>query len=71
MFVTERNWIDFVVKGAGSTALYIERVTYDSVWWQCIKEKLDIFYDEHLCIEIAYPRIKYGLNRLNISMRSN
>ena len=53
MYVTERRWNDFVVKGSTGSELYIERVQYDAEWWDCVKKKIEKFYDNHICPEIA------------------
>lgn len=66
MFVTDRNWIDFVVKGSESPSLYIERVSFNNVWWVEIKPKLEKFFEEAMLPELAYPRVKYGLTRIQL-----
>lgn len=67
MYVTERKWNDFVVKGSTYTELYIERVKFDNAWWDSVKEKLETFFDNHICPELAYPRIKFGLPRFDLT----
>ena len=63
MYLSDRNWTDFVVAGSRSLGMHIERVTFDSHWWDRIKDKLKDFYDKYILIELAYPKIKYGLPR--------
>lgn len=66
MYLTETKWADFVVQGTQTTSIYIERVKHDNVWWAAVKQKLQNFFDSHIATELAYPRIKYGLPRLNL-----
>mgnify|MGYP000524299259 FL=1 len=63
MYLSDRNWTDFVVAGSRSLGMHIERVTFDSYWWDRIKDKLKDFYEKYILIELAYPKIKYGLPR--------
>jgi hypothetical protein len=65
MYVSKRKWTDFVVMGSGSDELYVERVTFDDTWWHVIKCKLEKFFDAHICPELAYPRVKFGLPRMS------
>ena len=65
MYVTERKWTDFVVMGSDCEELYIERVQFDNKWWGQIKTKLETFFDAHICPELAYPRVKFGLRRIS------
>lgn len=66
MYLTETKWADFVVQGTQTTSIYIERVKHDNVCWAAVKQKLQNFFDSHIATELAYPRIKYGLPRLNL-----
>ena len=71
MYVTETSWIDFVVKGTQCSEIYIERVKHDGIWWEGVKKKLEFFFDSYICPELAYPRIKHGLQRLELTKRTN
>lgn len=64
MYVTEHKWIDFVVKGSGTQDLYIERIKFDSIWWNRVKNKLSDCFTHYICPELAYPRLKYGPSRI-------
>ena len=61
MFVTGKKWEDFVVQGSNSDGIYIERVKFDSEFWNGILPKLELFFNNHILPEIAYPTIKYHL----------
>ena len=67
LFVTEKNWTDFVVKGSMSESIYIERVMFDSNFWYFgVLPKLQSFFANHILPEIAYPSIKFGQPRLDL-----
>ena len=59
MFVSERKWNDFVVKGTLSPELFIERVEFDHSFWGSVLVKLELFFDKHILPEIAFEKIKY------------
>ena len=63
MYLSERKWADFVVVGSRTPDIYIERVPFDSQWWENIKRRLKFFYEQYILPELAYPKIKYGLPR--------
>jgi hypothetical protein len=65
MYVTDRNWTDFVVKGSLGTELFCERVYFKANEWNNVLSKLTEFYDRWIVPELAYPGIKYGLNKLD------
>ena len=68
MFVTGKKWEDFVVKGSlCNCPLFIQRVFYDEEFWKPVLVKLEDFFNNCMIPEIAYPRIKYGNARLNLS----
>jgi hypothetical protein len=67
MFVTQRKWTDFVVKGSMSDELYIERVYFDCDFWSLVLPKLCRFFEHYMLPEMAYPRIKNGLPRFDLS----
>ena len=71
LFVTTRMWVDFVVKGSTYEEIYIERVLLESTWWLEVKQKLEHFFDAHICPELAFPMIKYGLPRVELLTRSS
>ena len=67
MYLTETKWTDFVVEGSQTSSMYIERVCHhDIVWWAVIKKKIKLFFHNHILQELAYPRIKYGLPRIEL-----
>ena len=65
-YVAGRCWNDFVVKGSLSTDLFIKRVQFDSTFWGPVLLKLNQLFEKHMLPELAYPRIKYGLPRLDM-----
>jgi hypothetical protein len=66
MFVTGKRWTDFVVKGSMSESIYVERVMFDTDFWNDVLPKLESFFTNHMLPEIAYPSFKYGKPRLNL-----
>ena len=75
MFVTEIHCLDFVVKGVKelldgtvkeTAGVLISQVEFNSEFWSSVLPKLEAFYNEHILVELAYPRIKYGLTRFNM-----
>lgn len=66
MFVTQRQWTDFVVKGSSGDGLFIERVSFACKFWENILPKLCSFFDRYTLPELSYPRVKYGLTRFNL-----
>lgn len=66
MYLTKTKWTDFVVGGSETSDVYIERVAFDSEWWASVKQKIELFFERYVLPEIAYPRIKYGLTRLEL-----
>ena len=49
MFVTERKWTDFVVKGSGCSSLFCERVPFSRDHWNTISPKLESFFNN--CVQ--------------------
>ena len=45
MFVTSKEWTNFVVKGSLCKSPYIERVPFDSAFWKEVLQKLIYFFD--------------------------
>ena len=66
MYVTERKWADFVVQGTQSSELFCQRVEFSKVFWEATFSKLTLFFDRWIAPEVAYPRIKHGLPKLDI-----
>lgn len=66
LFVVNRTWCDFVVRGSNG-ALYCKRVPYDPTWWIEKLANLESFYDSYILPELAYPRIRDGLDRHDFS----
>ena len=61
-FVTDRTWRDFVVRGSNNE-LFQQRVPFNTVWWKEKLEHLENFFDQYILPELAYPRLKFGLDR--------
>lgn len=69
MFVTRRNWTDFIVAGSNSgDSVFCERVWFSREFWDAIFPKLQSFFSRWIAPEIAYPRIKYGLPALDFRL---
>ena len=66
MFVTNRQWTDFVVKGSLGNEVYMERVCFLADHWEEVLPKLSSFFDRHILPEVSYPRVKYGLPRFDL-----
>lgn len=67
MYVTKRKWTDFVVSGSRSKdSLFCQRVFFSDEFWNAIFPKLLSFFQTWVAPEIAYPRIKYGLSKLDV-----
>ena len=75
MFVTEIHHLEFVVKGVTElsdrtvkevSGVFISPIEFDSEFWSSVLPKLEAFYNEHILVELAYPRIKYGLSRFSM-----
>jgi hypothetical protein len=65
MYVTQRKWTDFVVKGSESNDIFCQRINFSQEFWNAIFPKLYLFFQRWMAPEIAYPRIKYGLPKLD------
>ena len=48
--------------------VFISLVKFNPEFWSFVLPKLEAFYNDHILVELAYPRVKYDLSRL--SMRS-
>ena len=75
MFVTEKTWDDLVIKGVkelpdksvvDTEGVFISTIHFNSEFWSSVRPKLEAFYNEHIVVELAYPRVKYGRSRLNM-----
>jgi hypothetical protein len=65
MYVTKRRWVDFVVKGSKSDEIYCKKVCFSEDFWSKVLPKLSLFFERWLLPEIAYPRVKFGLPKLD------
>ena len=57
-----RSWGDFAASDGNS--IFIERVVYDENFWSEKIQHLEKFYNNMILLELAYPRIKHGLDRI-------
>ena len=48
------------------SGVFISPIEFDSEFWSSVLPKLEAFYNEHILVELAYPRIKYGLSRFSM-----
>ena len=62
LLCTQRSWGDFVASDGSS--LYLHRVTFDEEFWRKRIPQLEKFYHDYILLELAYPRVKHGLDRL-------
>ncbi len=67
MYVTKRRWVDFVVKGSKSDEIYCKKVCFSEDFWNKVLPKLSLFFERWLLPEIAYPRVKFGLPKLDFT----
>ena len=40
--------------------LFISVVKFNPEFWSSVLPKLEAFYNEHILVELGYPRVKYG-----------
>ena len=75
LFVTEETLDDLVIKGVKelpdrsivvTERVFISTIHLNSEFWTSVLPKLEAFNNEHILVELAYPRVKYGLPRLNM-----
>ena len=75
MFVTQKSWVDLMVKGVkelpdrsvvDTEGVFISRVNFNPEFWSSVLPKLEAFYNNHILVELAYPRVKFGLSRLDL-----
>ena len=62
LFCSERKWVDFVA--SDGYALFLKRVLLDDVFWSRNLPRLKSFYYNVILLELAYPRVKDGLERI-------
>ena len=62
LFCTERKWTDFVASDGKS--LFVRRVKYCKEFWTQHLPKLEKFFHDIILLELAYPRVKHGLDRI-------
>lgn len=69
MFVTEKQWLEFVAKGVQELSdrsieetdgLCISLVKFNPELWSSVLPKREAFYNEQILVELAYPVVKYG-----------
>ena len=53
---------DFVVQGSNNE-LFQQRVPFNMAWWKEKLVHLENFFDQYILPELAYPRLKFGLDR--------
>ena len=46
--------------------VFISTVNFNPEFWSSVLPKLEAFYNEHILVELAYPRVKFGLSRLDL-----
>ena len=72
LFVTQKSWVDLVEKGVkdlpdrsivDTEGVFISTVNFYPEFWSSVLPKLEAFYNEHILVELAYPRVKFGLSR--------
>ena len=70
MFVTEKQWLEFVANGVRELSdrsveetdgVFISVVKFNPEFWSSVLPKLEAFYNEHILVELAYPRVRSGL----------
>ena len=61
-FVAERTWCDFVVRSSNNE-LFQQRVPFNMAWWKEKLVHLENCFDQYILPELAYPRLKFGLDR--------
>lgn len=67
MYVTSKTWTDFVVKSSTGGPLYIERVFFNKEFWGKVFPKLELFFNNFMLPELAYPRLRDGLTSLKLN----
>ena len=67
-FVADRTWCNFVVRGS-SKELFLQRVPCNMPWWKEKWIQLEKFCDQYILPELAYPRLKFGLDRYDFQFQ--
>ena len=62
LFCTKRRWTDFVA--SDGNVLFVKRVEYNQDFWDLNLPRLKKFYYKVLLLELAYPRVKFGIERI-------
>lgn len=62
LFCTQRKWADFVA--SDGRHLFIDTVQYNQDFMDVNLPRLHEFYHNALLIELAYPTVKYGIERI-------
>ena len=75
MFTSNKEGTVFLIKGAselpdktfklGNDILAV-KVTFDAEFWSPVLNQLYSFFAKYVTTKMAYPRIKYGLQRLRL-----
>ena len=63
MLCTETSWTDLVL--SDTVDVIILHVKKNTKFLADKVPKLEEFYDNHICMEIAYPRVFFRLTRLS------
>lgn len=61
LFCTERKWVEFVA--SDGYAIFVKCVLLDYDFWSRNLLRLESFYYNVILLELAYPRVKDGLER--------
>ena len=59
---TTRQWVDFVA--SDGSALFVQRVVFNKEFWSRNLPRLESFYYNVILLELAYPRVKSGCERI-------
>ena len=63
MFCTDTFWTDLVI--SDTVDLIIMNVKRSNHFLMGVIPRLENFYDSHISLELAYPRVKFGLSRVS------
>lgn len=70
-----RQVVDLVVKGVNdlpdrlivdTEGVFISTLNFNPAFWSSVLPKFEAFYNEDILVELAYPRVKFGLSRLDL-----
>ena len=62
LFCAERKWVDFVA--SDGYAVFVKGILLDQDFWNRNLRRLERFYYNVVWLELAYPRVKDGLERI-------